>query len=57
MAKKKGITVPEMRAIMADRSKLADRSKSGFAVMDKEKAREIQRKGGLAGRKNELRED
>jgi hypothetical protein len=48
MAKKKGITVKEMREEMRKRSAQADKSTSGFASIDKDRARELQLRGGEA---------
>lgn len=45
MAKKKGVTVEEMREIMRQTSALASRKGTGFASMDKDRLREVQEKG------------
>lgn len=51
-ALKTGKTVEELRAEMALRSSLANKSKSGFASMDKNKHLELSAKGGVNKAKN-----
>lgn len=50
-ASQTGKTVEEIRQEMRDRSKLADKSKSGFASMDKDRLKELGKKYGR--KKNE----
>lgn len=46
-----GKTEEEIRQEMRDRSRLADKSKSGFASMEKKKLREVGSKGGKSSAK------
>lgn len=48
-SQKTGKSVEEVRAEMSRRSKLADRSKSGFASMTPERLSEVSNKGYQAG--------
>lgn len=44
-----GKSIDELRKEMSERSKLADKSKAGFASLSKERLKEVQSRGGKAG--------
>ena len=46
---KTGKSIEELRKEMSERSNKADKSKAGFASMDKEKLIKVAAKGGSAG--------
>jgi hypothetical protein len=48
-ASKLGVTQDEVRQIMSERSKKADKSGSGFASMTPERRAEVAKRGGKAG--------